>query len=327
MSDGNSSSKGVENKLSFEVGPKLQIDGSWNCAAQSRVLAMCGRPDDLSFVESSVKDITDKGRTKAAAYLQKILEQLLGAAATQKPERTATVEDGILKRKASALGTGSSPSSSSTAPGSAPVPTAPPEETDMRQEVRKGLNDLQKIRLAGGADTSSAIEILHRLDLQPMSLSCLKITKIAAEVNDGFWKNNQVAMIRDLARELVQRWRSLYRAETGTAAAAANPIGPQRLRTTSMFLEESCHTLFQKVKPYASLMEALAERLEQEPQTARELAIGGISSMEFVKKVCADKKRTEALKLTERMHKNSKGEQELRRKLSESLNRRLEQKL
>jgi len=274
-----------------------QLDGSASCAAQVRVLSLCNQQEDLSFKESSVKDVTDKGRAQAAALLQNVLEQLVGAAAVKSPERTAKIEGGILKRKASsAFGSAASPSSSSTA--------APAEEAEMRQEVRSDLAELQKIRLAGGARTSDAIEILHRLDLQEMTISCLKITKIAMEVNQGHWRNNQVAMIRELSGGLVHMWRSLFRGEAaisqtgipGTAATPA-PIGSQRLRTTAMFLEESCYGHVQTAAPYRALMQGVAEHLLQDPPRARDLAVGGISASDLVKKVVHERKRFEVVKL------------------------------
>merc|ERR1712146_530227 len=59
----------------------------------------------------------------------------------------------------------------------------------------------------------------------------------------------------------------------------------ERLRTMSMFLEESCYTLFQQVAPYKALMEAIAEHLLQDPSMARDLCVGGISAKEFLKNV------------------------------------------
>jgi len=294
--DGNSNGGGAENKGSFEVLGKLQLDGSASCQQQSRILAYANREEDLSFKESSVKDITDKGRVKAAAMLQKVLEMLLGAtAAAQSSAKTAHIEDGILKRKAAtAFGAGASSSSSST--------NALVEDAPMRQEVREAMSQLKKIRLAGGASVDNAVElIIHRLSKQPMSASCLKITKIATEINQPVWRNHQVAKIKESSADLVQRWRSLYRGETGASAAAPAPVGPQRLRTTSMFLEGSCHTLVQKVSLYVALMEAVAEQLQREPQAARELVIGGISSTEFVKKVADERKRLDIVKLKESM--------------------------
>lgn len=293
--DGNSNSKGAENKCSYEFSGKLQLDGSASCAAQVRVLAFANREEDLSFKESSVKDVTDKGRSQAAALVQNVLEQLLGASATPRPERTARIEGGVLKRKAGQISSEDTPASSSTA--------APAEEAEMRQEVRSAVQELQKIRLAGGARTNDAIEILHRLDLLPMTISCLKITKIAMEVNQGHWRDNQVAMIRELSRDLVHRWRALFRGETGVPASAVTPaaIGSQRLRTTAMFLEESCYTRIQAVAPYKALMQGVAERLLGDPQMARDLAVGGISAADFVKKVADERRRIEVLKLKEGM--------------------------
>lgn len=290
--DGNSSSKGADNKNSYELGPgKLKLDGSTSCSAQLRVLQFANAEEDLSFKESSVQDITDKGRIQAAAMVQRVLEQLLGAEAVQPPRRTARVEDGVLKRKAaSAFGPGASSSSSSTA--------APPDEAEMRQQVRQGSADLQKIRLAGGAKRDDAKEIMHQLEDLPMTVSCLKITKIAIEVNQGHWRNNQDAIIRDLSRDLLQRWKSLYRAETGASATVtAAPIGSQRLRTTSMFLEENCYVHVQKAAQYKGLMEGVAERLQRDPEMARDVAVGRMPAPDFVKKVSDERRWLEAVRL------------------------------
>lgn len=296
--DGNSSSKGSENKLSFEVSAKPHLDGSASCQQQCRVLASMNREEDLTFRENSIQDVTDKGRNKAACSLQKVLEQLLGASAVQTPDKTTHIENGILKRKAaSAFAPGSSPATSSTAPGSAPASkgAAPAAESQMRQEVRQDLAELQTIRLAGGGRTNDAIETMKRLNTQHMTSSCLKITKIAAEVNQGFWRENQLKVIRELAQDLVQGWRSLYREDAGISAPVApTRIGSQRLRTTSMFLEQSCYTHFQKATQYQALIGDIAERLLEDPVLAKDVAVGGISAADFIKKVVDRRRLTKA---------------------------------
>merc|ERR1712224_79137 len=100
-------------------------------------------------------------------------------------------------------------------------------------------------------------------------------------------------MIKEMSKDLVQRWKDLYRTEKGAPASAPSAIGTQRLRTTAMFLEESCYTHVQKAVPYRALMEGVAEKVKDDPQLARELAIGGISAVEFVKKVAEERKRAE----------------------------------
>merc|ERR1711964_132176 len=93
---------------------------------------------------------------------------------------------------------------------------------------------------------------------------------------------------------------SFYRSETGEASASARSIiSSQRLRTSAMFLEESCYGRVQKVAPYRALMEGVAERLLEDPDLARELVTGGISAVDFVKKVADARRRAEVLKMKE----------------------------
>jgi len=304
--DGNSSSKGAENKPSFEAASRLQLGSQSSLAAQARVLGLCLNPagPDLSFKESSVKDVTDKARTSAASKLQKALEKMLVTSITSP---ACHIEGGVLKRKASAAfvdGISHTPASSSssacaikqetdmTPASSSSLACAPKHETDMRQEVREEVEKLKKIRLSGGAEVDSAVSILKDLALQPISASCLKITKIGVEINQGFWRGSQNNNIRELATTLVHKWRSLYRAENGAPepVIAAASVSTTRCRTLSMILEQTCHTHVQKVKMYSEFVDDVIDRLLSDQSLARKIGRDSAFATEFVTLLAQQKK-------------------------------------
>lgn len=275
--DGNSNSKGSENKCSVEASFKLQIDGSKSFVAQARVLGICLNPEgpDLNFKESSVKDVTDKARASAASKLQQALEKMLISSSTAP---LCKVEGGVLKRKASAAFAGGISNTTSSSSSSA---YAPKHETEMRQEVRDYMEKLTHIRLSGGAEAGTAWSILKDLALLPMSASCLKITKIGIEINQGFWRGSQNKDIRELATSLVHKWRSLYRADTGAPEPAAS-VSASRCRTLSMILEETCHTHVQKVKSYEEFVNDVIQRLLNDRDLAGKIARDSAFATEFV---------------------------------------------
>merc|ERR1711959_445102 len=108
-------------------------------------------------------------------------------------------------------------------------------------------------------------------------------------------------MIRELSGDLVHRWKSMYRPQTGQTdtAAPAKTIGSQRLRTMAMFLEEGCYSRVQTAGPYRELIEGVTQRLLEDPDVARNVAIGAIAAVDFVQRVGDDMKRMEVLRQRE----------------------------
>merc|ERR1719277_487261 len=76
-SDGNSNSKGADNQCSLELNNRPKLDSAWSYPAQFRALSSYNAAEDLTFQENSVKDVTDRARTRAAARLQATLEEIL----------------------------------------------------------------------------------------------------------------------------------------------------------------------------------------------------------------------------------------------------------
>lgn len=271
--DGNSNSKGADNRVSYEVVAKPHLDSSWTYNAQCRLLNNFNAPEDLSFKESSVKDVSDNGRARAAARLQEALEASLRRAPS--PPRK--------KHKAS-----SALSSSPQATAAAHFAELAIPEREIRAEVTELLLQLREIREAR-ADREFAVDILRQLELKEVTVKCLKTTKIAVELNQPYWRGGMVcAEVRERATSLVRKWRAMYRAEAGTSDAVAEAANQhtqsRRCRNVAMDLEEASYAHQQKVGKYVEIIEGVVDHLVRDPVAVRSIMRGVMSTKEFVKR-------------------------------------------
>lgn len=238
---------------------KDQLDGSRSIESQARFIGNYGAAvDDLTFKESTVRQVTDRGRAK-------VVSELMQELATQgKKARVAHRADqaAILAQSAAA--------------------GEPPSEAI--QEVRAQLATLQGIRARGKpADIVSARPPLDALSLLSIDAITLKKTKVAAELNQDYWKVRSAPEVKRLAAALVQKWRSAYRREED---------GPSErtLRNTASALEESAHSAalrdagrFGGAQQYNQLIEALLKKLT--PELADGLLEGREVALDLVGRV------------------------------------------
>lgn len=280
-SDGNSNSKGGENQVSGEFSKQIQLSGGSSFQAQLNTLSRCGAEDDLTFREGSVKDVTDRGRTQAASKLESALKQAASAAGRRRSEHKPAV-----KRKAEQLGPAAGASSSSSSSSLSAHDKA--EEIEVRREVRVLLERLRGYR-AGHQSEFVAVDALRLLEQIPVTVACLKATKVAAELNLPSWRvEGAPAELRARASSLVRRWRVMYKADEdgGDAAQALPPAMVARVsRIVSMDLEETAFTHKQRTALYAEIVEAICALLEREPTSAVSLLTGSTTTKDFVGRV------------------------------------------
>lgn len=272
--DGNSNSSGKDNQNSIEFTRKPILDPTWSYSSQVKFLDNFNAKPDLTFQESSVKDVSDNGRMRAAARLQEALE-----AALRKAPNPASK-----KRKID--------SSLSSSPGKAIVAhfggLADIPEKELRAEVEEMLKHLKMIRENRG-DRALAVDILRQLELTDVSVKCLKTTKIAVELNQPYWRGGMVCEeVRERATSLVRKWRAMYRAEAGTSDTVSEVANQEtqarRCRNVSMDLEESAYAHQQKINRYVEIIEGVVDHLVRDPEAVRSLMRGAMSTKEFVKR-------------------------------------------
>eukprot|EP00747_Dinoflagellata_sp_TGD_P167355 gnl/TRDRNA2_/TRDRNA2_191598_c0_seq1.p1 gnl/TRDRNA2_/TRDRNA2_191598_c0~~gnl/TRDRNA2_/TRDRNA2_191598_c0_seq1.p1 ORF type:complete len:680 (+),score=117.52 gnl/TRDRNA2_/TRDRNA2_191598_c0_seq1:141-2180(+) len=231
----------------------VRPDGSWS-VVEPPVTFDCGSPstlEDCSFEESSMQDVTDNMRMKAVSKLCLVIEEAL--------------------RKSPP------PTSTGAALGALALPKA-----HVQEEVCAILQQLQMIRQAGvigHADT--AVDALRELELLPVSVSCLKTTKIAAELNHPSWRDTTVPPeARERAASLVRRWRVMFRAEgEGNLADSTHEL-TRKSRNVARDLEESCYDHSQRHGLYEEVISEVAEALMADQEAARGLVSGTVTSKE-----------------------------------------------
>jgi len=268
-----------EKQPSVLLEHKASLDGSWNFQAQINALKSCGggggagsaggppSKDDLTFKESSVKDVTDRGRTEGAARLQKALEIAL----TEAPP---------------------------TAPRPAPKALMVKEEVDVRGKVKAHLGALQRLRYDGKTKSrdSAALDILRQLDSLNVSVPCLKDTKIALELNQPCWRGNEVsADVRQYASSLVKQWRTMFRVETGTGEVAMAPaVRSRKCRSRSMDLEECAYGQYQKVAQYMEVVDWTCKIIMADGKVSQGLLAGTLTSKALLTRAVEEVKRLKA---------------------------------
>eukprot|EP00929_Paragymnodinium_shiwhaense_P009133 TRINITY_DN113183_c0_g1_i1.p1 TRINITY_DN113183_c0_g1~~TRINITY_DN113183_c0_g1_i1.p1 ORF type:complete len:321 (-),score=69.29 TRINITY_DN113183_c0_g1_i1:110-1072(-) len=280
-SDGNSNSKGAENRVSHvSEGSRFGLSGEWNFKAQLRALKDAANTVvDYGFREGSVRDVTDKQRQAAHAKLESTLVEVLSRPMTDKERKKAAKAEAAAK---DAVRSGMSDGHV--------LPLKEPQEmseAEMCQQVKVLCKRLQTLRKDGkhASRDADSVEVLYELEHIPMSVKCLKVTKVAAELNQPCWRGPGVsAEIREHVTSLVRRWRSMYRQEEGLPDGASAATHARRCRNLSMDLESAVHSRVQKVTPYAELVQAACALLYVEVASARSLLQGGIPTKDFVQR-------------------------------------------
>jgi len=254
---------------------RAQLDSSWSLEAQVGALKGSGAEDDLTFRESSVKDVTDRGRSQGAGQLQKALEHAMSAA----PPKPA-------------------PSAQPAAP--AQTPEEKQREAELQRGVRELLLALRRSWQEGESAkrTAAAMTVLRQLSGLKVSVACLKATRIAAELNQPCWKGSDVAPeVRGLATSLVRDWRAMYRAQEGGSAPALSPaVLARKCRTVSMDLEECAYGKQQKVATYSDLVEGLCRLLAESHETSSGLLAGTVAVKQLVARVDEQVRRVQTQK-------------------------------
>ena len=219
----------------LNLDSRCQLDGSGEFKSQINALNRTQQKaePDFTFSESTVKDVSDNGRMRAAAKIQEVLQQVIQ---TQTAPKTVAI-------------------SGSASFGDVELPDA-----EVRGDVKKLLRRLEGVRLGGisATDTEEVVDALRQLEQLPITVTCLKATKIAIELNQPCWKNfGPSGEVRERASSLVRRWRTMYRAEGGTdTAMKATQV--RHCRNLSMDLEDCAHAVMQKLGSYMEIINGVA---------------------------------------------------------------------
>eukprot|EP00927_Polykrikos_kofoidii_P076756 TRINITY_DN73795_c0_g1_i1.p1 TRINITY_DN73795_c0_g1~~TRINITY_DN73795_c0_g1_i1.p1 ORF type:complete len:300 (+),score=60.14 TRINITY_DN73795_c0_g1_i1:61-960(+) len=260
-----------EKKGVVELSHQPALSGDWSFEAQIKALESCSQERDDTFKERSVRDVTDKGRMQGAAQLLKVLEDVLSKAP-----------------KALTNGTAQGTSSSSSKNGRL-LPLQEVSEVATRKEVKSLLKRLQELREEGRCGASldnEAMDVLAALDSLPVSVTCLKATKVAVELTQTFWRSNCVgAEVQRDAAALVKRWRVMYKASEGHASTVSPAVQARHCKNVSMDLEECVHSSKQRVQNYQELIRGSCALLLYDKAAAGCLVSGTLGAKDFVKKV------------------------------------------
>lgn len=272
--DGNNNSRGSESKMSVELDARPQLNSDWGFQAQFNAIKRMGAPDDLTFKENSVKEVTDKGRQRGVAVLQAALEEVVA--------RIVSVKTCDRELKRSARGSGRSPKRELS-------PGAKADATELRREVRGLCQRLQLLResgalgAAGGAD---AFDLIRELGDLPVTVACLKATKVAVELNHADWRGVCVPTnVREHAAALVRRWLAMYRNEEGRPPQAGNVAKASQTRqcpNIAADLEEKTHATQPKAAKYVVLVESVCAFLRRDRSAAMGLFTGGSTSQSIL---------------------------------------------
>jgi len=259
--NGNSSSS--DNKLSTDCFSRPGLDSEWSYKAQFRAITACSAPDDFTFQEGSVKDVTDKARARAAAVIQKSLVE-------------------ACKRKAKRKHSSSDMGRLLPLRDLDEIP-----EPELVQEVKSLRKDLQRLREGGaygGQLDESAAGALVQLERLPVTVRCLKATKVAAELNQPCWRSNDVSPdVREHAASLVRRWRAMYREEeTGRPDGLSEEAHERSCKNVAMDIETNVYQLKQRVAQHGGLVQSICALLMVEPEVAKSMVRGGTPTKDFV---------------------------------------------
>ncbi|CAK0810307.1 unnamed protein product [Prorocentrum cordatum] len=250
------------------------LDSSWTFQAQLRALATVG-PEDLTFREASVQDVSDRGREKAAARLKGAFQEVFPRPPS--PERAPAA-----KR-----------------PRHAPAARGEADDPRLEAEVRHAVSDivthLRLLRKEGSGRPDRGrdemlLRAMRQLESLPVSVRCLKATKVALELNDPCWRTGAFsAEVRELAAGLVRGWRAMFKAENPSARSSS---GASRMseaawavkcQNVSMDLEGAIYGLQQRSDRYHELVAVLCKLLHWDHEACRSL----LASSRFAKDLAA----------------------------------------
>mmetsp|Transcript_97970 Transcript_97970/g.204365 ORF Transcript_97970/g.204365 Transcript_97970/m.204365 type:complete len:289 (+) Transcript_97970:61-927(+) len=259
-------------KVVQQGGPKL--DSSWKLDRQLKALAACetkvGKTDDLTFKESSIKDVTDRGRGQVVEALMEALEKAINIA-DEETRRLALVDRQMAKNLA-----GSSQSSSQ-------VPK------HVYDEVKSHREALARFRKSGRTVDQPIAECLAQLGRLPIDARVLKETKVALELNHEFWRKSPETAVRNYITELVTEWKNKFRAETGNYPEPKKKVYSQRaLKNTATDLEGAAYNRVPRLLEYQQVIKAILTRFLEAPKQAVGIMEGGRSSESVVKDVHAE---------------------------------------
>jgi len=286
--DGNSNSTGgSERKLAFEFsGSQIKLDGAWTWQAQFNALAACNHVVDCSFRDGSIRDVSDTGRMKGAAFLLQVLDEIIAAEGV--PTKRRKLNKGSIE---SLIGGGSTSSSSRAV---VKVDTSGLSPEDVEKDCKFLVKELQRHRSEPASTVRDAMvmDILAHLEHLPMTLECLRKSRIAMELNDPFWRGKAIAeKVRDKASMLVRRWRAMLKVQAPGIFEESAATKERRCRNLSMDLEECAYGFSQSAKKlggYADLLDAIATHLRQNPKGVQGLLFGTAETKDFVSDVAKE---------------------------------------
>lgn len=237
----------------------LQIDGSARPESQIRVLNMMFAEEDLTFVEGSVKDVTDRGRAMATQKMQRALELAIGESSlVETPPKVGAFKG--------------------------------PEASEVRHEVRKLLRVLQSCRAGkegqGEERDELALQVVRQLEELPVDVACLKATKVAAELNHQDFRSDSVfpREVRERTAALVKRWRVMYKGvEVAAGRRRPDASESRKAKHTATDLEEAAYTLAQRLSQYCEAVDATVERCSRDAAATKQVLQGELLAKEFVK--------------------------------------------
>lgn len=243
----------AEKSGSATLNHQPQLDGSRSIEFQAKFISnfVASREDDLTFNERTVRDVSDRGRGKVVNDFMKGL-----ATAFKKAQANRKAEQSAARAAAAAAGQPSS---------------------RVIQDVQVQLEALRGIRARSEtADEASARPPLDQLALLPMDALTLKKTKVAAELNQDYWKLRAAPEVQRLVTSLIHKWRAIYRREED---------GPSErtLRNSAVDLEEVAHSLAPRTQAYGQLVEAVIRRLS--PELSLKILEGSESAKDIVGRI------------------------------------------
>jgi len=174
------------------------------------------------------------------------------------------------------------------------------EEVDSGAEVQAHVKTLQRLRAGGHTPQrdSLAMGVLRQLGALKVGVACLKETRIAAELNQPFWRGTEVSKeLRQYASSLVKDWRTMYRDETGTAEAAMPPaVRSRKCRNLSMDLEEHAYGRHQKVGQYMEVVDHTCRIIMGDSEVSRGLLAGTLLGKELLARAAEELRHIKASK-------------------------------
>jgi len=164
--------------------------------------------------------------------------------------------------------------------------------------VIANLKTLQRLRgdVPSTNRNTAALHVMRQLSDLDVSVGCLKATKVAAELNQPFWRGTEVsADVRRFATSLVKEWRVMFRNETGTTEVAMNPeVRSRKCRTISMDLEESAYGWCQKVAKYMEIVDWTCKIILGDGEVSKALLAGTLGCKELLTRAAEEVKRQRA---------------------------------